>query len=73
MDHCIIGREVEIGDNVKIGRGALIGDGVKIGKGVKISAYARIGRERWVPEGWEEGDEEDEDAEALVGKYIPTM
>jgi translation initiation factor eIF-2B subunit epsilon len=50
LNSCMIGRNVEIADNVKIGKGVLLGDGVKLGKGVNIPDFARIGRERWVPE-----------------------
>lgn len=64
---------MEIADNVTIGRGALIGDGVRLGRGVKVPEFSRIGRERWRREGWEEGDEEDEDDEILESEYCPLL
>ncbi|KAI9633264.1 nucleotide-diphospho-sugar transferase, partial [Dioszegia hungarica] len=60
LDNCIIGKDVVIADDVTVGRGALVGDGVKLGKGVQVPPWTRVGRERWRPEGWEEGDEDQE-------------
>ena len=57
LNNCIVGRNVQIGDNVTIGKGVLLGDGVKLGKGVTVPEFARVGRERYVPE---YADEEDE-------------
>ncbi len=63
LDECMIGNGVVINDGAHIGKGALIGDGVTIGKGVKIPQFARIGRERYRPEGWDSEDEEDPEIE----------
>jgi translation initiation factor eIF-2B subunit epsilon len=57
LNNCIVGRNVQIGDNVKIGKGVLLGDGVKLGKGITVPEFARVGRERYVPD---YADEEDE-------------
>ena len=54
-------------DGVEIGRGALIGDGVKLAKGVRVPEFSRVGRRRYRKDGWEEGDEEDEEDARLEG------
>lgn len=72
LNNCIVGRNVQIADNVKIGKGVLLGDGVKLGKGITVPSFARVGRERYVPEYPDEEDEiegEDEKGE-LTGLLV---
>jgi acyl-[acyl carrier protein]--UDP-N-acetylglucosamine O-acyltransferase len=65
----MIGRNVQIADNVKVGRGVLLGDGVKLGRGVTIPDFVRVGRERFLPEYHDEEDEEESEPEKSEDEY----
>lgn len=56
LEECMIGKGVEIADGAQVGRGALIGNGVKLGKGANVPSFARVARERYLPD--EDGEDD---------------
>jgi translation initiation factor eIF-2B subunit epsilon len=73
LEECIIGQSVVIGDGVVVGRGALIGDGVKLGKGVRVPDFARIGKERFRGDDYDEDEDDEEESGEEKGESAPYL